>query len=217
MSAIMKYLLICILALIFFSCQEPQPKGNIVQDLGQKTEVNNNSNSVSVTEIPKASESKTKENILVLKKMLYDEVEILVPQNFRLMNAEELSLKYENKADKSTEAYANTDGTINIAFQHKQNPCTLEQLPLLKEQLTGEFKNTPRIKEVKKSEIQKINGRDFVIIEFISEAMDTKVYNLMFITSLDNRILLASFNCTVTQMPEWKQIGEQIVKSVKIL
>jgi hypothetical protein len=60
-----------------------------------------------------------------------------------------------------------------------------------------------------------INGLEFTVFEFISQAIDTRVYNLMFLTELDGRMLLGTFNCTEALKVEWQSIGKEILLSVR--
>ena len=53
-------------------------------------------------------------------------------------------------------------------------------------------------------------------MEFVSPAVDTRVYNLMYVTSLDNRLMIGTFNCTETLRAKWEPIGKEIVSSIKL-
>lgn len=69
--------------------------------------------------------------------------------------------------------------------------------------------------EILKTDKLKINGSEFVTIEFISNAIDTKIYNAMFITTLNGKLLLGTFNCTVNDLNKWKPISKKIISSIK--
>jgi len=60
------------------------------------------------------------------------------------------------------------------------------------------------------------NGRAFMVLEFVTPALDTKIHNIMYGTSVDNRLLLVAFNTTVEQSEEWLPIGKQIMGSLAI-
>lgn len=154
------------------------------------------------------------ENFLDTKTVLSGKVEIFLPEDFELMKAEMLSLKYPMEGRRPTEVYTNKNGSINVAFNHTNNQATQEQLPQYQQLFKRQF-NQPQIEFIK-SEISVINGRDFIIMEFITPAADSKIYNLMFITSLENQLLLGTFNCTTNKLPEWESKGKKIVNSIKV-
>ena len=90
----------------------------------------------------------------------------------------------------------------------------MNELAAVKQVFEQQFRQ-PEI-DFRKSEIKNINGRDFIIIEMITPAVDTKVYNLMFVTSSEGRLLMGTFNCTMDHLKEWQPLAEQIVNSVKV-
>jgi len=148
------------------------------------------------------------------ERTILDKIKVLIPRDFKLMDDEMIALKYPSKKGFTFMAYTDEDATVNIAFEHTPNKAMLKDLPAIKQVLEGQF-NQPGI-DFQKSEIRKINDRDFIIIEMVTPAMDTPVYNLMFITSLEDRLLIGTFNCTVDKVQQWKSTAYQILNSVTI-
>ena len=60
------------------------------------------------------------------------------------------------------------------------------------------------------------NGKTFMVMELITPAIDTKIHNIMYGTSVDGRFLLAAFNTTTEQADEWLPIGKRIMTSLSI-
>ena len=162
-----------------------------------------------VSEYPKDS------FLLTRKKVLSNKLSLLMPNNFKLMGRALLEKKYPSEGRRPTEVYTNENASINIAFNHTQNKATLDQLPEIESVLEKQFQN-PSV-SFEKSEIRKINGRDFILIEFVSPAVDTQIYNLMFITSVEGRLLMGTFNCTENQRTNWESKAKEIVSSVIVL
>ena len=52
--------------------------------------------------------------------------------------------------------------------------------------------------------------------EFLSPTMNANVYNLMFFVSLDDRVVLCTFNCLDIEMKDWKPVAHQMMASTKI-
>jgi hypothetical protein len=67
-----------------------------------------------------------------------------------------------------------------------------------------------------RSEVAKINGREFLVLELRTPAIDTEVRNIILGTSVDERLLMISFNVTKELEKEWLPAGRKIVESIKI-
>jgi len=52
---------------------------------------------------------------------------------------------------------------------------------------------------------------------FSSLAGDSKLYNLMFLFSLDDQIVLGSFNCMHYDMDGWLEITGQMLRSIRVV
>lgn len=153
---------------------------------------------------------------LVTKKVLNNKLSILLPKDFVLMQNEMLELKYPIAERRPTEVYTDESGAINIALNLTQNQVTIEELPEMEKALRHQFTNTSNI-TFNFSEIRTINGHKYIVIDFYSQAVDTKIYNLMFVTSINNRILIGTFNCTIEHFVQWKPVGLKIINSLKII
>ncbi len=147
--------------------------------------------------------------------ILNKRLKVFIPSGFALMDEVTLKARYPIEGRRPTEVYTNTEGTINIAFNHTQTRGGITDLPQFKQVFERQF-NQPGI-NFRKSELKPINGTDFIILEFITSSPDGEVYNRMFITSLENRLLMGTFNCTVTHLQEWQPIADKIVNSLEVL
>lgn len=137
-----------------------------------------------------------------------------VPSDFSLMDAETLALKYPSAGHRPSEVYTNEKSTINIALNHTQNKATEANLPDVKKAMETQFNRAPFT--FIKSELKEMNGSQFVILEFISPAVDTKIYNLMAIASLEGRLVMITFNCTEAERKEWEATGKKIIGSITL-
>jgi hypothetical protein len=141
------------------------------------------------------------------RKVLKGKLSLLVPSNFTLMDEATLLLKYPNVGNRPNEVYTNDKGSVNVAFNHTNNPLKESELPQVKEAIKAQLSNTNGISIINTSD-SKINGSDYVIVEFISKAIDTEIYNKMFITVLQGKLLLGTFNCKKDDLDKWKPISK---------
>ncbi len=148
-------------------------------------------------------------------KLLDGKILVQLPVDFKLMSTEMLEAKYPS-GNRPTLVYTNEDGSINFAFNHTQNRITKEQLPEALPVFIKQFNTLyPQINWIKK-ELTTVNGNSFVVLEFITPAVDSKIYNLMYVTSLDDKMLMCSFNCLESQKTEWEQKAKESLNSVEI-
>jgi hypothetical protein len=148
--------------------------------------------------------------------ILNNKLNILLPKDFVLMNNKMLEVKYPIAERRPTEVYTDDSGAINIAISLTNNQVSLEQLPDVEKALKKQFARTSNI-TLNSSKITSVNGRKYVILNFYSQAIDARIYNLMYVTSLNDKMLLISFNCKTDYLPQWHSIGQKIIGSIKIL
>lgn len=154
-------------------------------------------------------------NVLQKKNLLGGKLMVELPNNFDLMSKEMLASKYP-ESNRPTIVYTNKEGSINFAFNHTFNDIPKDKLPKVLPVFVGQFNSIyPQIKWFKK-EVEKINGKDFVILEFITPAIDSKIYNIMYVTVLEGRMLMCSFNCLEYQRNEWEAKAKKSLNSVVI-
>lgn len=162
----------------------------------------------------KSSNATSSISPVLVRQNIFQQVEVLIPSAFKIMNDEMIALKYPLKLGTEFLVYTDEDATINLAFEHTPNRASLQELPALKLVFEQQF-NQPGI-DFQRSELRSINGKDFIVVEMITPAVDTKVYNLLFVTSSGGRLLLGTFNCTVDNLNHWKPLAMQIVSSVRV-
>lgn len=154
------------------------------------------------------------EVLLVKKSVLNGKASLLIPDDFALMDVNTIARKYPVAGHRPSEVYTNQNGTINIALNHTANNANESDLEGVKKIMDAQFQKPPF--EFLRSDIKILNGKKFVILEFVSPAVDTKIYNLMAITSLEGRLAMITFNCTNNHVKDWKQVGKKIIESIEI-
>lgn len=149
------------------------------------------------------------------RKILNDRVEILLPTEFEIMSEEMMKIKYPSER-RPTLVYTNKTGGINVAFNHTSSKATQADIDNYTNSLVNTFKNLYPSAEWKATGVNEINGRKVGYLELITPAIDTKIYNLMFFTDLDGRLLLCTFNCVDKEQNNWTESAKQIMNSLTI-
>ncbi|MDG1821785.1 MAG: hypothetical protein P8H25_00190 [Flavobacteriaceae bacterium] len=152
---------------------------------------------------------------LETKSLLNDKVELKIPKDFDIMSEELMKLKYSSDR-RPTLVYSNESGGINVALNLTQNQANQQLIPTYKDNFVQTFKNLYPSAEWKGNGIKTINGKEVGYLELVTPAMDTEIYNLMFLTDLNGKLLLCTFNCTKKSIAEWTPIAKEIMNSLKI-
>lgn len=176
--------------------QEALPEGGVAKN--KNTPVNSapSSNSESIT-----SE-------------VLDRFTISIPRAFKIMDAESVEAKYPLKRGEDFRVYTNTSSGVNLTFERTDRRAMPEDLLAIKAVLDKQF-NQPGF-YIKRSEIKKINGRDFITMELTTPAIDSEIYNLIYITSSMDKLTMSTFNCPLDESHHWMKTAERILNTIEI-
>jgi len=147
--------------------------------------------------------------------LLNGKITVDLPEGFGLMSEEMLAVKYPSN-NRPTLVYTNDDGTINFAFNHTANAIPKGKLPELLPAFVQQFNAIYPEMQWFKKEVEVLNGRNFIKLEFISPAPDSRIYNIMYVTVLEGKMLMCSFNCLESQKSEWELKAKETLNSIEI-
>jgi len=151
---------------------------------------------------------------LINKSLLEDKIELKIPADFKIMSEKMLLAKYP-KEERPKLVYTNEKGTINVAINYTENPASQNNIKTYQEQAVSSFKSIyPKAEWIGHGVIN-INDRKVGYVEFVAMAEDTEIYNMMFFTDVENRLLICTFNCTKKAMKEWVSVAKEIRGSLK--
>lgn len=151
---------------------------------------------------------------LETKSLLNDKVELKIPKDFEIMSEEMMKLKYPSE-NRPTLVYSNESGGINVALSLTENKATPKLIAAYKDNFVKAFKNVYPSAEWKDSGVKTINGKEVGYVELITPALDTEIYNLMFFTDMDGKLLFCTFNCIKESLDEWSPTAKEIMNSLK--
>jgi hypothetical protein len=169
-------------------------------------------NSPDTTALVKLNNEK---NDFIVDRWRSNRFEIAMCKNLDHMSQPLFELKYPFENFSSTHAYSNEDGTVTLLISPREEKADQKDLPNYQQTFTSNFANNPSI-DFKRCEIKKIDSRDFIIVEMITPAVDSQIYNLMYVTSVEGKLLVCTFNCTLDKLAEWQPIGEKMLNSITI-
>jgi len=146
--------------------------------------------------------------------LLGGRVKMLLPRDFEPLDDQMLRVKYPT-GDRPALVYTDKTTEVNVALQHTQYQMSAEKMVEECAEAIVAFKSGfPAWSEWFRSELHPINGRPFLLFELRTPALDTRVRNIMAVTSLDNRMLVISFNVTRELERQWLAAGNRIIESI---
>ncbi len=146
----------------------------------------------------------------IIKKQLW----IWLPDEFDLLSQEMARLKYpaENRPDI---IYTSQDTTVNISFSRKtawMESGEEEKIRDSVEQMM--LRLYPSASIIDKQTVLSDKKR-LAWFDFVTPALDMDIYNLMFFTSLQGKLLMGSCNCLSGDQNDWKNVFLQMLASVR--
>jgi hypothetical protein len=149
------------------------------------------------------------------RSVLGGRLSLLMPAEFTPMAEEVMRRKYPSSY-RPGNVYTNAATTINVAFDHTSHQVTGAQLGAAYESMRTAMKNMYPSAVWFRSELRKINGREFFLMEMRTPALDTEVRNIIVGTSVDDRLLMVTFNCMKSLEQQWVPVGNKIIESIAV-
>lgn len=177
----------------------------------------NNLSSRDAEEIPKAKRRAVSQKKPLSKgyrtvSLYGDKLQISVPDYFTEMSSEMKQLKYP-RSNAPQIIYTDERAAVNVALGLTATKITVDDISASQSSFL-KLLQPVSLDEIT-TRIETINGSEFAVFEFMSQGLDTKIYNLMFLTELDGRMLLGSFNCTEALKEKWQLRAREILLSVR--
>ncbi|WP_174715122.1 hypothetical protein [Vibrio penaeicida] len=146
---------------------------------------------------------------------LNGKVSILAPKSFVQLSDELIEIKYPSK-NKPIEVLGDETASVTLAFHYTDKPLKPSQIIKAHKFLSASFrKNYPEATWIRDEVIEK-NGQKFMVMELITPTIDTKVHNIIYGTSVNERYLTVNFNTTVELSKKWLSIGKKIMESLSV-
>ncbi|PXW43979.1 hypothetical protein DET57_11093 [Klebsiella oxytoca] len=148
-------------------------------------------------------------------KILDGKATIVLPEGYKKMPEEMLVKKYTLEAQRPKEVWyvESEGGKVTMAFSMTANPMKESQLAefagMMKKQF-GSF--SPEVSAVT------VNGKKMQRLQMTTPDADDAeggIYNLMQISSLDNKLLITTFNSTADLKDKYSAAGVEALSSLK--
>lgn len=144
--------------------------------------------------------------------ILEDKAKIYIPTDFEELDVEEIALLYP-LGNKPQTVFGNSYFDFTVGFNHTEH-----RLP---DNLMVEFskvvkilleKSGPKVRIFKEDSFN-TNGTTISTLEFTSHTLTDVVYNMMFFSSLEERVLIGFINFNSKNLKRNKSIALEVIKS----
>jgi len=149
------------------------------------------------------------------RSLLDDKIEILVPKGWKPMSEDLIKIKYPG-ARPPKYVLSDVTGGISLAFNHTDTRATQEQIEAFKGVLKSTLTNAYPEAEWIEDSVKEINGKKVGFCKVITNALSRRIYNQMFFTDLDGKLLICSFNAVENKMKDWKSAADEIMNSLTV-
>lgn len=134
---------------------------------------------------------------------------------FEPFSQEIIDLKFPSK--RAPKFVVGTKSTkTSIAYDIKPNPLEEDGLENMRVNLSSSFtKIIPGISWIK-NEIVTINDKKWITLEFKSQAIDTKINNMMLVSNYNGKMLIFNFNSTEDEFKKYEKMFQTSMNSINI-
>jgi hypothetical protein len=147
---------------------------------------------------------------------LVGELYIEIPEDLKEIDEDKVKIKYPG-ANRPDYVYGTEDMGVNLCYSIKKVELKLSDLESYLKSTGAAIASRVGQSNVAQIEMDTVNSIPFAIIEFYSPTQtEGRIYNLMFTTSLNNRLTMISFNCLESRMKEWEEELPEIFSSIKL-
>lgn len=150
-----------------------------------------------------------------VKSYFEENISISLPKEFDSMNPEYVKFKYPSE-NRPNIIISDINAVFSFTFSLTNsllNESEIEEFKNNMKKLLGRMNGSILFKS---DGIIEINNKACGFLEFISPAIDTDIYNLMYFVSYKEKALLVGFSCPKEDSLIWEEIAKAIFRTLTI-
>lgn len=150
------------------------------------------------------------------QEILKGQLWIWMPDTFAPLGREPMRIKYPNE-NRPDHIYSNPEATVTIAFSHRQEKMGPTEAGKVRDYMGQVIENLYPSSSILDQDlvIAGEHKHEIAWMDFVTPAVDTQLYNLMFFTQLRGRLLMGSCNCLSYEQEDWKGLFVQMLASIR--
>ena len=159
------------------------------------------------------------------KVQINKDISLLLPEDFILMSKSERINKYVSSKDPLV-MYTSYDRNIDFGITLTNLGWAANDLELLMQFYVSGIRNLYNEVEFLQQEVKEINGREYIVLEFVSKVTDednvfggpssTSKYTYIQYTLFNNQVLLFNFSAPARVQNLWQPTAKSMMESIRI-
>ena len=151
---------------------------------------------------------------LIKKRVLSERVEVLIPKGFEVMTEQQMDFAYAHASSRPSVVFTNNN-LVSLAFNYSDNEADQDMVAVYEANFAKTYHKQYQKTTWFGEGVKEIGGRKVGYLEFMKPEMGHEVYQLVFFTDVQGKLLICTFNCADRQKPEWEPLAKKILNSLK--
>lgn len=143
-----------------------------------------------------------------------EDISILLPANFSDMPLAMAKVKYPSE-QRPDVIKTNVEGDINFTFKLLEFPQKEQSLEQIIHYFYQVIRKIQPANVFYEKEFLPIMGKKLGWFDFKSHAIDCKLYNLMYVIPIKDKLLHGIFNCPYAKAKVWKPVALSVISSLE--
>ncbi|MGE7840988.1 hypothetical protein ACQKNX_09375 [Lysinibacillus sp. NPDC093712] len=146
----------------------------------------------------------------------YDnQIRMSIPTAFEEMETDLKDIKYPSSR-RPDYIYTSVSTSINVTMKIMEQQLQEEELEDFTETMMTILQKLQPDAEMLDIGMKEVNGLQIGYFDFISKAIDNKIYNLMFLFIAGDNVATGSFNCLKKEMNIWQPVAYGMLETIAI-
>lgn len=141
-------------------------------------------------------------------------MQVMLPKSFTDMPIGQAKLKYPME-QRPQVIKTNERTDINFTFSLLEQPMENRQVKMMRDSLRRVLRRARPDMKFMEDGLEEIEEHTIGWFEFISNGLDGKLYNIMYFTPIDSKLMQGIFNCPVKEAQNWKSVVLQVMHTIK--
>ncbi|MFJ5789265.1 hypothetical protein ACIP9G_04195 [Lysinibacillus sp. NPDC093197] len=146
----------------------------------------------------------------------YDnQIRMSIPTTFEEMETDLKDIKYPSSR-RPDYIYTSVSTSINVTMKIMEQQLQEEELEDFTETMMTILQKLQPDAEMLDIGMKEVNGLQIGYFDFISKALDNKIYNLMFLFIAGDNVATGSVNCLKKEMNIWQPVAYGMLETIAI-
>lgn len=158
------------------------------------------------------------------KYQITKEVSVMLPRDFAPMPDDGIARKYP-AANKPVAVYSSPNGQVDFSMAQKRSQFGQQDLHMLRDIYKANLMERFTKVDFIRDEVANINGRDYIVLEFVSVMADERnathmspvqKYSIMQYSIKGNQLMVFSLHMPFMMKNDWQNTAREIMGSLRV-